>query len=216
MPHLARKLIIDASDCLPRQASEILEDLGALQELLGKWQRVQNLVSKDTLAQFWDRHVADSLQILPYLPGGEITLLDLGSGGGFPALPLAICLKGSAARLILVESNARKVAFLRAVTRQLGLPVTVINKRIDKIVSRETGSVSVITARALAPLPMLCELAWPFWSEQTKALVHKGREHVVEITDSGAEWDFDVVLHSSVVDRAGVIVELTNLRPKSR
>lgn len=206
---------IELAGCsLVRPETEVAADLEKLHDMLVKWQRVQNLVSRETLEAFWDRHVADSLQVLKFLPKGAARVVDLGSGGGFPALPMAIALKGSDIEFVLVESNSRKVAFLRAVARELGLAATVLDKRIDEIVSRETGAVDVITARALASLEKLCAFAYPFWSENTRALFHKGREHVEEIAESGARWQFDVVIHPSVVDRSGVVLELTNLRPK--
>lgn len=198
-----------------RQESEVVADLVRLQELLIKWQRVQNLVSRETLDSFWNRHVADSLQLLNYFPDNAATIVDLGSGGGFPALPLAIALKGSDAAFILVESNSRKVAFLRAVARELDLKVLVLDKRIDDIVSRETGVVDVITARALASLDKLCEFCFPLWSADTHALFHKGREHVEEIAESSARWHHDVVIHPSKLERTGVVLEMTYLRPKT-
>lgn len=198
-----------------RPIDDVTADLVVLHGLLVKWQRVQNLVSRETLGQFWDRHVADSLQILNYLPDDTKTIVDLGSGGGFPALPMAIALKDTPTQFILVESNSRKVAFLRAVARELDLPVQILDKRIDEIVSRETGVVDVITARALADFDKLCGFSYPLWSPKTRALFHKGREYVEEVTESGACWSHDVIIHPSVVDRTGVVLELKNLRPKS-
>lgn len=198
-----------------RPEQEVAADLELLHELLIKWQRVQNLVSRETMSSFWDRHVADSLQLLNYFPDNASTIVDLGSGGGFPALPLAIALKGTGAAFILVESNSRKVAFLRAVARELDLSVSVLDKRIGDIVSRETGVVDVITARALASLDKLCELCVPLWSTDTLALFHKGREHVEEIAESSARWHHDVVIHPSNLERTGVILEVTHLRPKT-
>lgn len=197
-----------------RPMVDLAGDLMVLHQMLIKWQKVQNLVSRETLNDFWLRHVADSLQLLRWMPeGGHI--VDLGSGGGFPALPLAIALKGSDTAFTLVESNSRKVAFLRAVVRELELPVHVLDKRIDSLVSRETGPVDVFTARALAPLSKLFGFVHPLWSPQSRALFHKGREHVEECRESDASWLYDVLKHESAVDAAGVIVEVTDLRRRA-
>ncbi len=204
---------LERAGCAVSDPDRAAGDLVTLQQLLTKWQRVQNLVSRETLAGFWERHVADSLQVAPLFPAGTGHVLDLGSGGGFPALPVAIAFKDRDVRFTLVESNRRKVSFLRAVTRELGLAVTVVDKRIEAVVSRETDPVDVITARAVAALPALCGFSAPFWQAETRALFHKGREHVEEIAESAAHWHHDVVIHTSVVDRSGVILELTNLRP---
>lgn len=213
--HAAARASLERAGCRVADPDRVARDLASLHRLLNKWQRVQNLVSRETLSGFWERHVADSLQLVPLLPERAGHILDLGSGGGFPALPLAIALKERGPALTLVESNGRKVAFLRAVARELALNVQVVDKRIEAVVSRETGPVDVITARALAGLPALCGYSWPFWRPETRALFHKGREHVEEIAESAAQWHHDVVIHDSVVERGGVILELSNLRPLS-
>src|SRR5690606_26140239 len=123
------------SPFLGRPVELVRQDLDILIEILVKWQRVQNLVSRET-AEIEDRHLRDSLQLLPYLgaaagPGISTNWLYLGSGGGFPALPLAIALKGQPFTYHLVEANGRKCAFLNAVKRELDLPVVVHNCRIE-------------------------------------------------------------------------------------
>lgn len=198
-----------------RSTESLIADLNRFRALLEKWQKAQNLVSRETLPEFWTRHVADSLQILSYFPKAPGHIVDLGSGGGLPAIPLAIALKAQAAKFSLVESNSRKCAFLRAIARELRLSVHVFDKRIDSNVSRETGPADVITSRALAPLTGLLGHAHLFWQPGCVAVLHKGREHVEEITQAGAAWDFDVVIYPSKVDPSGVVLKISNLRPKS-
>lgn len=192
----------------------VAADLHALLQLLTKWQRVQNLVSRETLDQYWSRHVADSLQLL-HLTRETDRIGDLGSGGGFPALPMAIAARGSDREFVLIESNQRKVSFLRAAARAFDLNVKVIAKRIGDTVSRETGNLDVITARALAPMPVLCGYAYRFWSPDTRALFLKGREHVDELAESAAIWHHDVILRKSATDPQAAVVDITNLRPRS-
>ncbi|MCP8882889.1 16S rRNA (guanine(527)-N(7))-methyltransferase RsmG [Devosia sp. XJ19-1] len=198
-----------------RPLDDVAADLESYAKLLGKWQAVQNLVSRETLAQVWTRHFADSLQVLSLVKADDQRFLDLGSGGGFPALPLAIASKGTGRSFVLIEPTARKVSFLRTVARDLDLNVTVIGRRSEEIDSRETGVPDVITSRALAAMPQLCSWMAPFFGPKTRALLHKGREHVEELTESGAQWHHDVVVTRSDTDPGGVIVEVTNLRGKS-
>lgn len=198
-----------------RPLIKIGEDLESYARLLVKWQAVQNLVSRETLGQLWQRHFADSLQILPLLRPSDCLILDLGSGGGFPALPLAIASKGLDRNFVLIEPNARKVSFLRTVARELGLSVRVIGRRSDEIDSRETGQPDVITSRALAAMPQLCAWMAPFFGPETRAILHKGREHVEELAESGARWHHDVLINKSDIDPGGVILTITNLRGKS-
>jgi len=198
-----------------RPLPSVVADLESYAKLLAKWQSVQNLVSRETLNQVWTRHFADSLQILPLTRSEDRLFLDLGSGGGFPALPLAIATKDSGRHFVLVEPTARKVSFLRTVARELSLNVTVIGRRSDQVDSRETGLPDVITSRALAAMPQLCAWMAPFFGPGTRALLHKGREHVEELAESDAHWHYDVLISQSDTDPGGVIVEMTNLRGKS-
>lgn len=188
--------------------------LESLCALLLKWNAVQNLVSRETVPQLWRRHIADSLQLLPLLPPDPRLILDLGSGGGFPALPLAVALKGSHTRLLLVEPVQKKASFLRTAIRELELPASVEVRRAEQIDSRETGVVDVITSRALAALPQLLALAAPFFGPRTVALLHKGQEHVEELRESGSAWSYDVVIHPSTTDLRGVLLEISQLRPR--
>ncbi|MDB5562235.1 MAG: rsmG, partial [Hyphomicrobiales bacterium] len=128
---------------LIRDPGEVAEELESFALLLAKWSRVQNLVSRETLKDLWSRHMADSLQVVKLLQPTDRLILDLGSGGGFPALPLAVALKGSEVQFILVEPNGRKASFLKTVARELGLPVRVEARRSDEIDPRETPEVDV-------------------------------------------------------------------------
>ena len=200
---------------LRRDGEDTAADLESFCALLAKWQRVKNLVSRETLDELWTRHVADSLQVLKLLGPNDRNFLDLGSGGGFPAIPIAIALKGSDASFTLVEPNARKASFLRTVARELDLAVSVEAKRSDEIDSRETISPDVITSRALASLPALCGMAEPFFGPETRAIFHKGREYGEELTESRAVWHHDVVIVPSDTSETGVLLELRNLRLKT-
>jgi len=199
-----------------RPATEVIADLQRYRDLLARWQRVQNLVSRETLDDFWARHIADSLQVLRSVDAGDRRFLDFGSGGGLPAIPLAIGRKGPTAMVFeLVEPNERKAAFLRTVARELALPVEVFAIRAEQIDSRETSPPDVITSRALAPLSLLCRYAAPLFGRSTRALFHKGREYGEELVESRAQWDYDVVVHKSDTSADGVLLELRNLRAKT-
>ena len=197
---------------LSRLPSEVTGDFECFEALLVKWQKAQNLVSRETLTSFWTRHVVDSLQLLRRLEPSDATFLDLGSGGGFPAIPLAIGLKEGKQSFRLIESNQRKVAFLRAVARELDLAVKVDARRVEEIDSRETGPIDVITSRALASLDVLAGLAQPFFGPDTRAIFHKGREYGEELTEARTHWQFDVVVIPSDTSSDGVLLEIRHLR----
>nr|WP_281389739.1 16S rRNA (guanine(527)-N(7))-methyltransferase RsmG [Pelagibacterium limicola] len=183
---------------------------------LEKWQHMQNLVSRETVGALWERHILDSLQLLPLIEAHiaaqtPARIVDIGSGGGFPALPLAIALKNRPVHLHLIESRTRKCAFLKAIVRELGLPATVHAQRIEEVDIAEMGAVHVLTARALAGLPMLFGYLAHFWQPGTTAFLHKGREYGEEMREADSVWRTAVVKHQSIVDPQGVILEISSL-----
>jgi len=195
---------------------ETLALLTAYQALLGKWQKSVNLVGPSTLAQFWGRHAADSAQILAHAPAGAQTWLDLGSGAGFPGLVLAILLHGQEGAVHLAESDRKKVSFLRAVSRELGLTTTVHHMRIEALAADRPAAlarVDVVTARALAALPDLAALMQPFFNSSTIALLHKGRDWQEELTACRQYWKLDWSAHASRTDAAARILEIRDLQP---
>lgn len=210
---LARASLSPFESSLRAPVDEVAAQLESFASLLWKWQRVQNLVSRETdEGELWQRHIADSLQVLHLLRDDDREYLDLGSGGGFPAVPLAIA---GAGRFLLVEPNTRKASFLRLVARELSLPITVRSERAEQLDPTRLPAFDVITARAVTSLVRLCALAAPFFGPKTRAIFHKGREHVDELVESRAVWHHDVVVTKSVTDPTGVLLELTGLRRKS-
>jgi 16S rRNA (guanine527-N7)-methyltransferase len=169
-----------------------------------------NLVAPATLSEVWHRHFADSAQLLALAPADARRWLDLGSGAGFPGLVLAILLagRGGTARVTLVESDTRKAAFLREVARQTGAPVDILSIRIEALPTQASlQAVDVVTARALAPLPRLLELAVPVFGANTVGLFLKGREAAAEVAQAQAAGltEYAIALAPSVTDREGRI-----------
>ena len=189
------------------------DDLERFAALLRKWNAVQNLVSRETVDELWPRHIDDSLQLMKFVRGTDQRIVDLGSGGGFPAVPMAIASRGTERRFTLVEPIAKKASFLRTVARELDLAVTVEAKRAEHLDSRETFD--LVTSRALAALPELCPAVGTLLTPNGHALLHKGRNYRQELDAAAAKFHFDVIVHPSESDTEGVILEITNLRAKS-
>jgi 16S rRNA (guanine527-N7)-methyltransferase len=190
----------------------IQSDLEAFAAVLVKWNAVQNLVSRETLDELWPRHIEDSLQLVPLLRPTDSGILDLGSGGGFPAIPLAIATRGTGRHFTLLEPVGKKAAFLKTVARELHLPVAVYAERAEQFDSRET--IQVITSRALAALPDLLGLGQRFVGPSGRLLLHKGQNYRQELDAASQLHDFDVLVHPSRTDARGVILEISNLRAK--
>lgn len=194
---------------------ETFARLLAFESTFKRWSQRINLAAPSTLPHIWERHILDSAGLVRLAP--EATLwLDLGSGGGFPGAVIAILMgEQPGAHVDLVESNRKKAAFLQSALATAQAPATVHAKRIEACY--ETIPVpQIVTARALAPLPLLLELMAPWLTKGARALVHKGRDYQREVEESGDAWRFDLVKHPASVNGDGVVLEIGNLRPFQR
>lgn len=191
---------------------------------LRNWSEVKNLIGPATVDAVWTRHIADSLQLMAFRRPTDRRWLDLGSGGGLPGLVIGAVLADDPAGPVgqdavpdmavdLVESNARKCAFLRAVIRDQRLPCHVHQKRIEQIIGTLPAA-DVVTARALAPLSQLLEWCGPLWPKGTRALFSKGQGAEMELTQARLSWRIDAVLHPSRTDPQARIVEILHAERK--
>ena len=182
--------------------------------LIRKWQRADNLIAPGTLPELWRRHIADSAQLAALFPTTR-RWLDLGSGAGLPGLVVAILQADDPNAVVhLVESNRRKCAFLREVIRETGARAVVHDGRIESVLADWSAPVERISARALAPLGRLLDLASPLMLRGTPAAFHKGQDFVREIAEATQSWDFDLVEHASRVGVGGAILDITRLNPR--
>jgi 16S rRNA (guanine527-N7)-methyltransferase len=181
--------------------------LDRLVELLLEWQQTRNLIAASTIPTIWTRHIADSLQLLELAPEAKIWV-DLGSGGGFPGLVLACALADRAgANVHLVESTAKKCAFLQAAADNLRLPAKIHCQRVEDFIPAFPTTPDVVTARALAPLPELLELAFPLLKRGAKGLFPKGQHVVSELTAASKCWIIGhKLVPSRTDDRARIVV----------
>lgn len=184
---------------------ETLDRLEVYAATLRKWQRRINLVGRDSLGDLWRRHFLDSAQLLPLIPPAARTLVDLGSGAGFPGLVLAAL---GVPGVHLVESDARKCAFLREVARLVEVEVRIHNRRIEDVAPM---TADVVTARALAPLDELLDLAEPFIAPHSICVFLKGRGADEELTRARETWNMTVMRHPSASDPSGTILRLEHL-----
>jgi 16S rRNA (guanine527-N7)-methyltransferase len=193
---------------------ETISRLEIYHRLLVKWQAKTNLVAPSTLHHFWDRHVADSLQLID-LSTGTRNWTDIGSGGGFPGMVIAIVMEqirdvdGSTPRVCLVESIGKKCAFLRQVANECGVQAEISKTRIESA-TKQLLQASVVTARALASTEKLLTLTEGAILGERKALFHKGRGYEKELADCRGKWRFDLLVHPSRIDAESVVLEISN------
>ena len=188
---------------VPRETAELLHRLK--DAVIAESER-QNLVSAATIPQFDERHLLDSLQLLPHLQDG--VLVDIGSGGGFPGLVLACCREDP---IHLVEPRAKRAAFLDATAQALGIGqrVTVHASKIERVA---LPPVRTITARAVASLDALFGMAAHLADESTRWVLPKGRSAASELEAARQTWQGAFRLVPSITDSEAAIVIAEGVR----
>ena len=189
---------------------ETLDRLDAFVALVEKWNPVINLVAKSSLSDIWHRHVEDSAQIILMAELGDYWI-DIGSGGGFPGIVVAIILKemAPATKVVLVESDVRKATFLRQVAATLDLSCEIHNSRIESL-NLPRGK--TISARALAPLPKLLKLAENLVEEGGICLFMKGQSYLDELADARKAWSFECEAKKSQTNAAAAVLKIRNIQ----
>jgi len=190
---------------------ETLTRLETFVDLLLQWQRTTNLISPATISNLWTRHVADSLQLLDLAPAAKVWV-DFGSGGGFPGIPVGCALAGRpGAKVHLVESNGKKAAFLREAIRVTGIPAVVHARRIEDCGDSFGDKIDVVSARALAPLKILCDQAFPLIAKGAVGLFPKGQDVAAELTEAAKYWRVEARTVPSRTSPDGCIVVIDSV-----
>jgi 16S rRNA (guanine527-N7)-methyltransferase len=177
-------------------------------DLLLRWNARLNLIAAKDAAVIWERHIADSLQLVPLMRSGTKRAIDLGTGGGFPGLVLAIA---TGVKFDLIESDRRKAAFLRTAILETAAPAVVHNCRIE---DARLPPAPLITARALAPLSRLLPLAARLLAQDGFCLFLKGIKVEEELTEVAGDWAMTVDRIGSQTSPEGVVLRLSGLRKK--
>jgi 16S rRNA (guanine527-N7)-methyltransferase len=189
-----------------------LERMATYEALVRRWSNVKNLVSASALKELWVRHLLDSAQVQRSSPSAKIWA-DLGSGGGFPGIVTAILLADdSTAHVHLVESDGRKSAFLRAVSRETGLRTTVHHARIEDV-ARNLIGVEAVSARALAEMDKLVEWSFPLLEKGAHGVFPKGKGYREELTNLTRDSRFILDIRPSISQSDGAIVLVKKREP---
>lgn len=197
-------------------SDNILIKLDKFVDHLLQWQRKINLVAPSTLPHLWTRHIADSLQLLDLVPAGPLTWVDFGSGGGFPGIPIACALAERSGSMVhLIESNGKKSAFLREAVRNLELPATVHAQRAEDFGETWPETAQVLSARALAPLKLLCDQAFPLINRGAIGLFPKGQDVDAELTEAAKYWSIQAEMVPSRTSPDGRIVVVRGLERRA-
>ena len=185
---------------------ETAERLDRFVALLLTWQKTTQLIATSTVSQLWMRHIADSLQLVDLAPEAR-SWVDMGTGGGFPGLVIACALAETAgARVDLVESNAKKAAFLRAAAAATESPAVVHAVRMENFVESFADAPEIVTARAVSPLSSLLGQCLPLLQRGAIGIFPKGQDVGAELTEASRYWRITAGLVPSRTDLKARIV----------
>ena len=171
----------------------------------------QNLIGQSTVQEIWDRHIADSAQLVRFAPRPDSSWLDIGSGAGLPGLVIAILTQGP---VTLVEPRKLRANFLQRSAETLGLAsrVTVHAAKVERI----TGTFDVITARAVASLEALLRISQHLSTDKTVWVFPKGKTAQSELAEAQRTWQGEFRLEPSVTSGEAAIVVAAGVRRKGR
>src|SRR6185437_6327126 len=175
--------VLQVLDTLPKPRIERLRSYVAL---LDKWRRITNLISDRSFDEVWTRHIEDSIPIWKAYPTAR-RWLDIGSGAGFPGVVLGVILADhQGAQIHCVESDGRKLGFLRTVATELCIPIKVHNVRAEGITIRDTGPIDALTARAFSTINHVVALGEHYLAQGAVAILPRGKTstHEVETLDA--------------------------------
>ncbi|OIQ37910.1 MAG: 16S rRNA (guanine(527)-N(7))-methyltransferase RsmG [Roseobacter sp. MedPE-SW] len=186
---------------------ETIDRLEKFEEVLLKWNPRINLVSKNSLDDLWNRHIVDSIQVFTCVEDPGSSWVDIGSGGGFPGIVVAIMAAEHApkTKVTLIESDQRKSAFLRTAARECGVAINVLNQRIEQA---DPQNADVLSARAVADLDALLDFSEQHLAESGVAVFPKGASWKKEVDKAAQRWRFDVEPITSLTETEAVILKI--------
>ena len=209
-----KSIQIDTFSRFIRVSRETITSLKKYEDILIKANKTLNLVGNSTIKDIWNRHFLDSVQVIDFIDENDKTLVDLGSGAGFPGLVLAITLKDRKIplKIKLIEKSPKKVKFLRDLISKLHLDVEVINQNIlenpKKLVE------DVLVARAFKPLKIILQLIHNKAENWKKIFIFLGKTGKSELLQASKSWDIEYKQRVSVTSNDSTVIEINRLKKK--
>ena len=205
---------IDTFNRFIRVSRETIRSLKKYEDMLIKANNKVNLVGNSTIGQIWIRHFLDSAQVIDFIDKKCNSLIDIGSGAGFPGLILAIAAKDRKIpiKIKLIEKSPKKVKFLKEIINQLNLNVKVLNQNVLEQQNKFMSDVFV--ARAFKPLKTILELMHNKAENWKKILIFLGKTGQDELLQASKSWDIKYKQRVSVTSSDSMIIEINNLKKK--
>ena len=209
-----KSIQIDTFSRFTRVSRETITSLKKYEEILIKENTKLNLIGNSTISNIWIRHFLDSAQVIDFIDKNDKSLVDVGSGAGFPGLVLAIILKDRKIplKVKLIEKSPKKVKFLNNLINELNLKVEVINQNILENQKNLTDDVFVV--RAFKPLKIILELMHNKAKNMRKFFVFLGKSGKSELHEVSKCWDIEYKQRMSVTSDDSIVIEINRLKKK--
>ena len=193
---------------------ETITSLKKYEDILIKANKTLNLIGNSTIKDIWTRHFLDSVQVIDFIDKNNKTLVDLGSGAGFPGLVLAIALKDRKIplKIKLIEKSPKKVKFLKNLINELQLNVEVINQNILQEPIKFFDDVFI--ARAFKPLKIILQLIHNKANNWKKIFIFLGKTGKNELLQASKSWDIEYKQRVSVTSNDSTVIEINRLKKK--
>ena len=205
---------IDTFSRFTQVSRETITSLIKYENLLIKANKTLNLVGNSTIKYIWTRHFLDSVQVIDFIDKNDNTLVDLGSGAGFPGLVLAITLKDRKIplKVKLIEKSPKKVRFLKNLIDELHLNVEVINQNVLEDSKKLLEDVFV--ARAFKPLKIILQLIHNKAENWKKIFIFLGKTGRSELLQASKSWDIKYKQRMSITSSDSIVIEINKLKKK--
>ena len=173
-----------------------------------------NLVGKSTINEIWTRHFLDSVQVIDFIDKNDKTLIDIGSGAGFPGLVLAIVLKDRKfpIKVKLIEKSPKKIKFLKDLITDLKLDVELINQNIFE--NSKNLSEDVLVARAFKPLRVILELIHNKAINCKRFFIYLGKTGKDDLLQASKNWDIGYKQRMSITSKDSIVIEINRLKKR--
>ena len=205
---------IDTFSRFTRVSRETITSFKKYEKELVKANETLNLVGKSTINDIWQRHFLDSAQVIDFIDKNDKTLVDLGSGAGFPGMVLALLLNDRKIplKIKLIEKSPKKINFLKNLIKELNLNVEVIGNNILKEPIK--FSEDVFIARAFKPLKIILELIHNKAQNWKKIFIFLGKTGKSELLQASKNWDIEYKQRVSVTSSDSLVIEINRLEKK--
>ena len=209
-----KKIQIDTFTRFSRVSRETIRSLIKYEELLISNNKLFNLIGKSTVNNIWHRHFLDSFQVIDFIDKNQKTLVDIGSGAGFPGLVLSIIARERKIplKIKLIEKSKRKINFLNEIISKLKLNAHAINQNVEDEKFRFVDDTFV--ARAFKPLPKILELIHSKAQNLKKIIIFQGKNGQLALLQASKNWDIKYKQRMSVTSNDSFIIEINKIEKK--